>query len=357
MVESPPPDKPPIFDADMHLREKPEDFLDYIESPFTEIFDRAEEDYPFQYPNPGYFSPTALGKLEQPTVRGYEEIREAKEMLGLNTVLIQPSDNLFLACVNHPELATAIASAYNEWLLDEVLSTEEGIYGSILVAPQRPADAAAEINDRANESEMAAVLVPSGGVSPPLGNRRYDPIFEAAESAGLPITMHNASGTTMMSFPLQFQGYNRVLTNHITAHPLHHISHLADMIVEGVPVRFPDLDVVMQEGGIGWIPYMMRRLDNDYLNLREDAPMLDKLPSEYVRDQFYFTTQPLEGHDDPQYVEWMIQLAGIENILFSSDYPHFDFDHTEELLTRLSSFDDDELGAICSGNAWSVFDV
>lgn len=345
-----------LVDTDMHLTEGVEEVFPYVEEPYGSVLERGEGDYPSPYPDPGYFNPSMIGKIQPPIVVTRESVREAMAELDLDRVIINPTTNLYLPCMQHDEFAAAVASAYNEWVLDDIVAPDEGIYASALVAPHRPTLAAAEIDDRRDEPGVASVMVPSAGCHPPLGNRQYDPIYDAASSAGLPVLMHNVSGGLMASFPFQFKGFNRTLTSHITSHPVQHMTHLADMIVQGVPERFPDLEVVMQEAGLGWVPFMMRRMDKDYSNMREDAPMLDRMPSEYVRDQFYFTTQPLEGDDDPEYVEQVLRLTGVDNVMLSTDYPHFDFDHALEMVFKqLRRLDDDEITAICGGNSMEVF--
>lgn len=355
---------PSIFDADLHVTESQADILPYMEGPFAKVLRRASDgdglvpdQLPSFYPEPGYFSPAVLGRAQPEGANAREHVVEAMEMLSIDHAMVDPTLNLYLSCVHHDDVATALASAYNDWLLDEIVDPDEGIYGTAVVAPQQPTKAAEEIEDRRRERGIIGVMIPSGGLAPPLGNERYDPIFDACESAGLPVVMHGASGTMMMGFPSHFRNYDRVLTNHIGSHPMQHISHLSDMIVRGVPERFPDLTVVMQEAGIGWIPYMMRRLDSEYETMREDAPLLERMPSEYLRDQFYFTTQPLEGYDDPEYVVQMLRLAGVENVMLSTDYPHFDFDFTRDLVSTFRELDDDERKAICGENALDVFEV
>ncbi|MGM0590130.1 MAG: amidohydrolase family protein [Halobacteriota archaeon] len=351
-----------IVDTDVHLTERQEDFLPYIEDPFRTMLGRGQtSDWGFHsnlYTTPGVFSPLTTGKTDADELRTREDIVAAMEMLDLDRVIITPTLNLFLGAVQYPELAAALATAYNEWLLDEIVDVDQGIYGSTVVAPQLPEKAAEEIDDRASERGIAAVMFPSGGVSPPLGNKQYYPIYEASEDAGLPVLLHNTStGSGLFNFPLQYQGYTRFLTTHIF-HVVQHIVNVPDIIFQGVPVRFPDLDFVFQEGGIGWIPYLMRRLDHDYSGMREDAPMLEKLPSEYMRD-FYYSSQPIEGlKEDPQYVLQMLaQMDAPDTLLFATDYPHFDFDHTSEMFNLLrSSFDGDEVEAMLGGTATEIFE-
>lgn len=358
-------DIPTAVDADFHVTERQEDFIEYIEDPFhTMLFGGSgpQDNLGYTasfYPSAGLFvSGVATGKIQNPTVRTNEAVREGMAFLGMDAVHVDPTLNLYLGMVHHDELAAALANAYNAWVLDEIYDPDAGIYGPVTVAPQRPTRAAEEIDDRRDERAITSVYIPSGGIHPPLGNERYDPIYDAASRAGLPITLHSASGSQMTHFPLQYHGTNRYLSNHAPTHAMIHMMHLTDMITRGFPVRFPDLDVVFQESGLGWVPYMMRRLDNEYAEKRDDAPMLEQMPSEYVHDQFYFTSQPTEGLKDPEYITSTVNLLGPGNLMFSSDYPHLDFDHSDDLLRALrGSLDDDDLVAIYGGTATQVFDL
>lgn len=358
-------DVPVSVDSDFHITERQEDFIEYIDDPFHSMLFGGREAQDSMgylssfYPSSGLFATgIASGKIQNPEVRTKEDVIEGKEFLEIDKVHVDPTLNLYLGIVHHDDLAAALARAYNAWVLDRIYDENEGIHGPIAVAPQKPTKAAEEIDDRRNERGVSSVYVPSGGTHPPLGNERYHPIYEAAERAGLPVTFHNASGTQMINFPLQFIGTNRYLSNHAPTHAMTHMMHVTDMITRGVPVRFPDIDFVFQEAGIGWIPYMMRRLDNEYSEKREDAPMLEKMPSEYIRDQFYFTSQPAEGLKDSRYITSMVQLLGSDNLMFSSDYPHLDFDSPSELLRALKgTLTDEELTNVYGGNAMEVFDI
>lgn len=351
-----------VIDSDAHISEQQKDFLPYIEEPFHSLLIDSQDDIPMDYlkdfyPTAGLFTPVATGKTKMNRVQTQEDIEEGKELLNIDRTISTPTLNLYLGCVHHDDLAGALAHAYNEWALDNIYNTEKGIYGPVVVAPQKPQKAAEEIRERAGTSEIVSVFIPSGGVHPPLGNEQYWPIYEAAEEAGLPVMLHNASGTQMLSFPLQFHGTNRYLSNHAPTHSMIHMTHLTDMITRGVPVRFPNLDFVFQEAGIGWIPYIMRRLDNEYAEKRQDAPMLEKTPSEYIDRQYYFTSQPIEGAKDPEYLTSMIDLMGPDNLMFSSDYPHLDFDSSDALLQAIrGTFSDETINNIYGQTALDIYD-
>ncbi|MFB6124098.1 MAG: amidohydrolase family protein [Haloferacaceae archaeon] len=351
-----------VVDCDAHLTEHQEDILPYLPSPFAEMVGGGldSDDYGYIgsfYPSAGFLTPVNMGKIESEAVKSREAVREGMAMLDTTRTVLTPTQNLYLGCVQHPELAAALATAYNEWFLDTIAAPDDGLSGACLVAPQRPHDAAEEIDERADEDAVCAVFLPSGGVDPPLGKEQYHPIYEAAEDNGLPVMMHNAAGTMMLSFSHQFQGFDRYLSSHVPAHAMQHMVHLSSLLTKGVPELF-DVDFVVQEAGIGWIPYFVRRFDHEYRAKREDAPLLEQLPSEYVRDQFYFTSQPVEGADDPQYVADTIRhFGGEDSLLFSSDYPHLDFDHSADLFRILKSqFDVETVRKVYGETALEVFD-
>ncbi len=351
-----------IVDTDFHLTERQEDIFPYLEDPFYSLLNSQGEgdDYGYLgrvYPAHGMVYSVTVGKADSPTVRTSEDVQKGKDLIEWDKAIATPTQNLYLAAVHHDDLAAALARAYNKWLLDNIVDTDEGVYGALVVAPQKPIKAAELVDDFADESGIAAVMIPSGSVHPPLGNEDYYPLYEACERAGLPIKMHNAAGTMMTRFPTQWQSLNRALPVHVTSHNMMHQVNLADMLTQGVPVRFPDLDFVIQEAGLGWYPYFMRRFDHDYMGAKFDAPMLEKEPSEYLRDQFYVTSQPVEGADDPEYLNSIVRLFEGENsLMFSSDYPHFDFDYTDALMKILrSEFDGDEIKNIYGETAEDVY--
>ncbi|RZH67870.1 amidohydrolase family protein [Natrinema altunense] len=356
----------PVVDTDLHLTEQQDDILPYLEEPFNKILDvnnqgkrgQVEGGYLSQlYPSAGHLTPTDTGRAETDDVRSPEDVERAMELLTLDDAILTPGLNLRLGLVHHDELAAGFMTAYNNWLLDTIL--DEGYHGAMVVTPQKPEKSAEEIDRLVDESRIKAVMIPGGGVHPPLGREQYFPIYDAAENAGLPVMIHNAATGIVGNYPIQWRGTKRYIEVHVPYHSAEQMWHISTMLTNGIPVRFPDLDFVIQESGIGWIPYFMRRYDNEYSKKQNDAPLLEKRPSDYIRDQFFFTSQPTEGIDDPEYLCHTIRMFdGAENLMFSTDYPHYDFDYTDTLLSSLrTEFDDDEIQNIYGRTASNVFDL
>lgn len=356
-----------VVDSDFHLTEQTSDLMKYIESPWDKFLDGAnpfDEDADFYdpFPDPGIMEPhivTGRAEIFNPeAVRTPEDIIEGMELLNVDRPLLTPGAVILrLGLVHHDEIATALASACNQFMLDNIIDEGKNLTGTITIAGQNPVQAAEEIDDLADEPGMVGVYFPTAGVNPPLGDRKYDPIYDACERADLPLVMHGVGAGTMTSFPVQYEGFTRGLENHIIAHPFQHIVNITSMVTHGVPERF-DIDLVCQESGIGWIPFLMRRFDHEYYQKRQDAPLLEKKPSEYLRNDFYYTSQPIEGtEEDPDYVCKMARLMGAEDcLMFASDYPHHDFDHSDSIFRVFArEFDRDELENIFGNTATEVF--
>jgi predicted TIM-barrel fold metal-dependent hydrolase len=80
----------------------------------------------------------------------------------------------------------------------------------------------------------------------------------------------------------------------------------------------------------------MWRLDKNYKALRSTVPWLTRLPSEYIRDHCYLSTQPIEEPDNPQHLIDLFNMIDAENfLLYSSDYPHWDFDPPTHILRKM----------------------
>ncbi len=357
----------PVVDADFHLTEQVSDLIPYVERPWRELFighNPFDEDanYYDPFPSSGVMEPhitTGRAEIFSPdAVRSADDVIEGMELLGIDYPLVTPGAvMLSLGLVHHDEVAAALAHACNTFVLDQIVDEARDVLATITVAGQKPRLAADEIDDRRHESGMVGVYLPTGGLNPPLGDERYDPIYEACERAGFPLLMHGVGSGTMKSFPVQYEGFSRGMENHVIAHPFQHIVNVVSMVTHGVPERF-DVPFVFQEAGIGWVPYLMERMDNEYYSRRDDAPMLQAPPSTYMREHFYYTSQPLEGtQNSPEYVCAMARLMGAEDcLMWSSDYPHHDFDHTADIYRVFArEFDRPVLENVFGNTAYEVF--
>ena len=101
---------------------------------------------------------------------------------------------------------------------------------------------------------------------------------------------------------------------------------IASMIFGGVFEALPQLRVILIEPGFAWVPALTWRMDAQFDKLRAEVPYLKRKPSEYLKSHFWFTTQPIEEPKDPMHLVEMFDWIGWDRMLFSTDYPHWDYD-------------------------------
>jgi uncharacterized protein len=228
---------------------------------------------------------------------------------------------------NDYRVAAAIASAYNDWTLEKWVRPFGCFKGSIICTPQDPVAAAREIRRLGDDPGMVQVLLASAARLP-YGNVAYWPLYEAAVEHDLPVAIHvGAEGTGIANAPTAV-GYPTTYLEFHTDHSQTMMAHCVSLVTEGVFERFPTLKFAFIEGGVCWAPYVMGRLDRMYPALKAETPWLNKLPSEYILSNCYFSTQPIEEPDNKEHLlQLLAMLRAEKTVIFASDYPHWDFDN------------------------------
>jgi predicted TIM-barrel fold metal-dependent hydrolase len=227
------------------------------------------------------------------------------------------------------DYAAALASAVNDWQLETWVKPEPRLRAGIVVPQEDTAFAVAEIERRAGNPAYVQILI-SPRSSDPLGHRRYWPIYAAAERCGRPIGLHvqgysGGHASTSSGWPTYYMQEHYATSSGMQ-------NTLASLVFEGVFERFPKLKVVMIEGGFAWAPALCWRMDKHWQRQRKETPDVKRPPSEYVREHVWFTTQPIEEPDDPQHLADIMGWIGWDRLMFSTDYPHWDFDHPQHVF-------------------------
>lgn len=240
----------------------------------------------------------------------------------------------------NPEHEAAVAASINSWLAETWLGAynRDGRFrGSIRVCSTDPGLAVAEIEKWAGHPGFVQVMLTPYALTP-LGHPSMLPVFEAAVRHGLPVAMHvtRSSGTRLMS-PV---GHASYYLEHHGTYPILYWTHLASMVFGGVFDSLPALRLVIVEGGVAWLAPLTWRMDRYWSEFRSELPHVRRRPSESIAEQVFMTSQPIEEPADQKHlIELMDWLGARERLMFSTDYPHWDFDDPDWVSRRLAKAD------------------
>ncbi len=302
--------------------------------------------------------PTAFDEMRPGCYDVHERIKDmdAGGVLGSMNFPSFPgfSGRLFAACEDK-DLALAVLQAYNDWHIDEWCASYPGSFIPMaLPVLWDPALAAAEVRRVAAKGCHSVTFTenPATLGYPSFHAEHWDPLWKAVCDEGVVVSIHlGSSGQLSITAP------DAPVDVMITLQPMNICQAAADLLWSRVLKQYPDIRFALSEGGTGWIPYFLDRLDRTYDMHRSwtGQDFGDRLPSEVFRQHFLtcFIADPVGitlRHD-----------IGLDNIAWECDYPHSDSswpEAPEELARVAADVPDDELARITHENAcrWYSFD-
>ena len=221
------------------------------------------------------------------------------------------------------DMAAAFARAVNDWMAREWLDREPRLRASIIVPTQNVELAVDEIERCAADRRFVQILLLVMGDAP-LGKRQFWPIYAAAERHGLPVGIHAGSAYHHPPTPV---GWPSFYTEDYVSQAQAFQTQLTSLICEGVFTRYPELKVVLLESGVSWLPAHLWRLTKYWRGLRMEIPWVDRAPTDIVRSNVRLSLQPLDAPPDREGLLRLVDhLDSDELLLFSTDYPHWQFD-------------------------------
>ena len=180
-----------------------------------------------------------------------------------------------------------------------------------------------EIERRASDKRFVQVMMLAMGEHP-LGKPMYWPIYAAAERHGFTVGVH--AGSSYHHAPTG-SGWPTHYLEDYASQSLGFHTQLGSLICEGVFVKYPKLKVVLIESGVTWMPPCLWRLSKYWRGVRTEVPWLDRSPAEYARDHVRLTLQPFDGPPSAAHIGRVLdQLESDDMLLFSTDFPHWQFD-------------------------------
>jgi predicted TIM-barrel fold metal-dependent hydrolase len=325
-----------IVDCDAHH---------YENESFSEIFEFMENDVFKQLTTGGRLKngvqallPTQIGyqdmggRVTRYPLRGSEKtdagkIRDVQlgerwmDAMGVDYSCLFPTGMLNVGLHPQKEMEVELCWAYNRWLTEVVLPENHGRFYTQLALPLSDPDASLrQVETFGHRKGVTGFMVTTVRTLPVHDNSLMK-VYRAIEERGLSLAFHSGPN---WGEPV-FKGCNRFLSVHALGFSFYNILHCTNWVINGMGERFPKLPVIWIESGLAWIPFLMQRLDHEYMMRPSEAPLLKKKPSDYMRDMFY-STQPMEIQD-MEALETTFRMMNAETqLMYASDYPHWDFD-------------------------------
>jgi predicted TIM-barrel fold metal-dependent hydrolase len=302
--------------------------------------------------------PTAFEEMRPGCFDVHERIKDmnAGGVLGSMNFPSFPgfSARLFAACADK-ELALAVLRAYNDWHIDEWCGAYPGRFIPMALPILWDPDLCAEEVRRVAAKGCHSLTFTENPLKlgyPSFHSETWDPLWKALCDEQVVLSIHLGS-----SGELAFTAPDAPIDVMITLQPMNICSAASDLLWSRVLKSFPDIRIALSEGGTGWIPYFLDRIDRTYDMHRgwTGQDFGDQLPSDVFRQHFLTCFI-----SDPVGIQLRHQI-GIDNIAWECDYPHSDSswpNAPEELAQVAADVPDDELEKISWGNAsrWFSFD-
>lgn len=240
---------------------------------------------------------------------------------GIEQAVLNPGTAPNLSALWNPALGATVASAVNDWLVERWLDADQRFLGSIVVGPRDPKRAAEEVERLARNGRMAQVLI--GYPQHLIGNRFFAPLHEVANEYGLAITLQAGGAYVGGNRGVSGTGYPGSVFEYELGWEYAGQPHLVSAVTSGLLEKYPNLRLILNGYGIGWLPALLWKMDLEYGEERIEIPAaLSKRPSEHVYESVRFTTTPLGPPAEAERYVKLLELADAGKLLLYGSGPH-----------------------------------
>ena len=299
-----------VIDADGHIMEQHQDLFDHINGAYRDM--NWHGTWALFDADGWQRGLSRKGKREDPDADGWGRFLEEN---GIEMSVLYPTAGLALGRTQLPDWAVALSQGYNDWLADRFTRVDPRLKGVALLPPQDPKAAAAELRRCVEEHGFVGGLLPSvtNDKLPLYGSAAYHEIWDEAQRLDVPISIHGG-----VSSNLGLDRLGNFAEAHCLEHPVSQMLQLTNMMFQGAFDQFPKLRIAYLEAGVGWVPFMMDRLDEDYEKFGRLSPQLKRKPSEHFKSGNIFFTAEVEERTLP----YVLDLVRPDVVLWASDFPH-----------------------------------
>ncbi len=236
---------------------------------------------------------------------------------GIDVQVLYPTRGLFVSRVREPEYVEALCRTYNDWLHDWCAVDRNRLKGVALVPLHTDVKAAiAEMERAMGKLGAVGVMVNTYDRGRNVGHRDFWPFYEECARQGVAVSFH-AGGTDTFDSIGHFENFLQI---HTLSHCPEQLFACTAIMYSGVLEKYQDLRIAFLEAGIGWVPFWVERMDEEYEGRGFEAPLLTQKPSKYMASGRVYVSCEAEE----KMIKHVPEFFPAENILFASDYPHWD---------------------------------
>ena len=223
-----------------------------------------------------------------------------------------------------------VARVYNEWAAEFQRQAPDRLVLLPDIPPYDPQAAKSELLRCAKLGHKGAIVSSTVGRAKPLFDDEWTAFWDAAQEIGIPIHVHLAGG--LHSLKMKLGSWQMPAA--VAVVPMQLDETLSGLIFSGVLEKRPRVKFVMGEAGLGWIPYVIERLDHEAhkYGAKTKDYKIGMLPSEIFARQVYTT------YEDEKLGVELIPRIGVDNVMWASDYPHGDstWPHSRKAVSESS---------------------
>jgi predicted TIM-barrel fold metal-dependent hydrolase len=367
-----------LISVDDHVVEPPDVFEKHLPAKYQDIAPRIERQadgtdkwkfLDFEIPNVGLnavagrppeeygIDPTSFDELRPGTYDVKHRVLDmsANGVLGsLNFPSLPGFAGRLFGNVPDKDAALALCQAYNDWHIEEWCGAAPDRFIPLAIPPIWDPEALAAEVRRVDKKGCHAITFPENPVPlnlPSLHSDHWDPFWKACDELGTIVNLHIGSSSKLVVTAL-----DAPIDVMITLQPMNIVQAAADLIFSRVIKQFPNVTFSLSEGGIGWIPYFLERLDHSYSVHKAwtFSDFGDKMPSQVFMERVVLC------YIEDDFGVRHAREIGTDRICLETDYPHSDAiwpNAPERVMQGFAATDltDAEINQITHENAMKFF--
>lgn len=292
-----------------------------------------------------------FGTPMQPGMFDPEKRMPDMDLEGIDVAVLFPPGSGEEWAMDDPAFSTALCATLNDARAEYASFAPDRLKLVAKLPMIEPKAAAEELERCVSQHDFVGMVTATHVREKNLDDPSFDVVWETAQRLDVAVCTHGG-GQAPGQTPFAIDRFDTRLGVHALTHPLGAMQAVFNFTVGGILARFPELRVGFLEAGVGWLPFWLERLDEHWELMPEQAPFIDRLPSEYFVGRCFLTTEP-----DEKMLPYVFDSVSDDIVCYSSDYCHFDcaFPDSVSILEERGDLSDPLKGRLFAKNAAKLY--